>query len=199
MTGKIKNKQTKQKGTTLLEIVVAVGIFSVVILSATGIFQSVAEGQRSAIIAQNIQEEIRYAMEIMGREIRMAKIDDKDCKKVFKLNGTTNNKIYNTDNRYQNILYFKNEGGGCVMYSIKDSRLAKTKGDSSDIPVFLTSSKIKINDLKFYIIDNTAIEISIQPKITVMLDIEYIGKKMHKQQMKIQTTISSRYYEEKSL
>ena len=65
---KIKNNL----GVTLIELIVAVALFSVTILSAMQIFQMVVEGQRSAIAAQSVQESMRYAFEIMSKEIRMA-------------------------------------------------------------------------------------------------------------------------------
>ncbi|MFH1233129.1 MAG: DUF4367 domain-containing protein [Patescibacteria group bacterium] len=181
-----------QKGTTLLEIIVAIGIFSMIILSATGIFQLVVEGQRNAIAAQNIQENIRYAMETISREIRMAQASsDNACQTAFGFSG--NNKIYNT-NSNNNVLYFKNKDGECILYSIENNQLIKAKGSLSN-SIALTSSKIKINNLKFVITDNSVGNNSIQSRVTMALDIEYIGKKMHKQLMQIQTTVSSRYYE----
>ncbi|MBU0647245.1 hypothetical protein KKC67_00310 [Patescibacteria group bacterium] len=194
------NKQIKQKGTTFLEIIVAVGIFSVTILLATSIFQSVSDGQRSAMVAQNIQEDVRYAMEIMSREIRMAQVFDET--KCFEEDQLTENRIYNTEsnaqnqNQNQNGLYFKNEEGDCVKYFIKDNNLVKIKEGLTDlIPLIsnkIISTKIIISNLKFDIIDSPAN--NIQPRVTITLDVEYSGKKMHKQQMKIQTTVSSRHY-----
>ncbi|MEK7557885.1 MAG: hypothetical protein AAB530_01605 [Patescibacteria group bacterium] len=196
------NKQIKQKGTTFLEIIVAVGIFSIAILLATSIFQSVSDGQRSAMVAQNIQEDVRYAMEIMSREIRMAQVFDKT--KCFKEDQLTKNRIYNTENNAQNQnqngLYFKNEEGDCVKYFIENNNLVKIKEGSTDlIPLIsnkIISTKIIISNLRFYIIDSPANPngANIQPRVTIALDVEYSGKKMHKQQIKIQTTVSSRYY-----
>jgi len=197
------NKYIKQKGTTFLEIVVAVGIFSVTILLATSIFQSVSDGQRSAMVAQNIQEDVRYAMEIMSREIRMAQIfDEEEC---FKKDQITKYRIYNTErnaqnqNQNQNGLYFKNEKGDCVKYFTENYNLVKTKEGSTDlIPLIsnkIISTKIIISNLRFDIVDSSTNSNSyIQPRVTITLDVEYSGKKMHKQQMKIQTTVSSRHY-----
>src|SRR3989339_604522 len=64
----IKNK----KGFTLMELIVSMAIFSASILMATGVFKSAIEGQRSAIAAQNTQESMRYAFEVMSKEIRGA-------------------------------------------------------------------------------------------------------------------------------
>ncbi|MDD5295066.1 MAG: prepilin-type N-terminal cleavage/methylation domain-containing protein [Patescibacteria group bacterium] len=48
-----RNIIKNNKGVTLLEMTVAVAIFSVVMLSATEIFRLVIESQRNAIASQN--------------------------------------------------------------------------------------------------------------------------------------------------
>src|SRR3989338_7515952 len=52
-----------QKGTSLLELLVALSLFAMIILSATSIFKAVIDGQRNSISAQNVQESLRYALE----------------------------------------------------------------------------------------------------------------------------------------
>ena len=53
-------------GVTLLELVVAVTLFAALMLAATGIFKMVNDGQRNAVSAQNVQENMRYALEKMS-------------------------------------------------------------------------------------------------------------------------------------
>src|SRR3989338_10006398 len=79
----------KEKGTSLIELLVAITLFSFMILAATQIFKMVIDGQRNAVSAQNVQENIRYAMEKISKEIRMAKISNDDC-----LGGAIN-KVFN--------------------------------------------------------------------------------------------------------
>ena len=63
-------------GMSLLEILVAVSFFVVIILAATSIFSLVIKQQRSAISSQNVQESLKYFLEIMSKEIRTAEKDD---------------------------------------------------------------------------------------------------------------------------
>jgi prepilin-type N-terminal cleavage/methylation domain-containing protein len=174
-----------QKGITLLELIVAVGIFSVVILAATGIFQAAMEGQRSAIAAQNLQESMRYAFEVMSKEIRMAqKSTGGDCG-----GGFGSGKIYKTKSG-NDELNFKNYNGECVKYRLNGDRL---EIERNSIAGFITPDEIKVSNLKFSIVDNIPAE---QSKVTMKMDIETAGgKDMHKQRMTIQTSVSARYYE----
>lgn len=173
---KIKNR----KGVSLLELIIAIGIFSIIILSAIGIFQSVVNGQRDAISAQNIQENIRYAMETISREIRMAqKTLNNEC------NGSSDY-IYRTEN---NTLYFKNMHGECVEYETENNAFKITR---DDVAIgFITPNEIIVTNLKFNVVDGSAT----QPRVSLRMDVEAsTSKKEHKQKMVIQTTISSRDY-----
>ena len=103
------NIKKNKSGVSLIELMVATAIFSVLILLAAQIFKMVVDGQRSAISAQNVQENMRYALEKMSKEIRMAQISNTDCL------GAATNKIFNTANS-DSELYFKNKDGQCLTY-----------------------------------------------------------------------------------
>ncbi len=179
-----KIKQNKS-GVTLLEMMVAVTIFTVVMLSATKIFQMVIESQRSAIAAQNLQESMRYAFEVMAKEIRMAQ---KDVGEPDQCPNVGNGKVYKT-NPAKNQLNFRNFNEECVKYYLDSDRLKINRDSDSG---YITPDEIKVSNLQFEVIDDVGNE---QSMVTVKMDIEATGKEMHKQIMKIQTTISLRYYE----
>ncbi len=63
------------KGFTLIELVVAMAAFSFVVLSMTGVAQSVIKSQRKAFALQEVQENGRYLLESVGKEIRMSTIN----------------------------------------------------------------------------------------------------------------------------
>jgi prepilin-type N-terminal cleavage/methylation domain-containing protein len=173
------------KGVSLIELIVALAIFSVLILSATGIFKMVIDGQRSSISAQNVQENMRYAMEKMSKEMRMAQISDQDC------DVAATNKVFNTANNDQE-LYFKNQNGDCITYYLENNRLKVMAGAISD---FVTPTKIEVSNLKFSVVDNLiGTSYGNQPYATMVMDVKAIGQAIHKQEMKIQMTVSSRYY-----
>jgi len=183
----IKNKQ----GITLLELVVAISLFSVVIISATQIFKMVIEGQRNAIASQNIQESMRYAFEAMSKEIRMAQEDvggPGQCPSV------NNGKVYDTSDNEQ--LYFKNQYDDCVSYYLEDdiNGISRLTIDRDLVPAYVTPDDIIVSDLKFSVYDDGDTDV-IQSIVTIKMKIKAVGKAMHEQEMTMQTTISSRYYE----
>ena len=189
-----KTRHTATTGFTLIEMMVAVTIFSVITLAATAIFKTVVEGQRSAVAAQNIGESMRYALELAAREIRSAQKSDGVCKTLFNPEPTPLYKIYNKNNNDEGeIIYFRNKNGECTAYYLLGERLAVTRGLDAG---FLTPQKIKIKNLKFNITDDLIGAFhSVHPFIAISMEAEAEGKAEHKQTIKMQTSISSRFYE----
>lgn len=181
MNNILKNK----KGFTLMEMIVAVAIFSTVTLAATSIFQYIVEGQRSAIASQNIQEATRYSFEAIGKEVRMAILDE-----VGTCHVDSSPHIYSVKNITNDELYFMNQYEECVAYYLEDGRLKIERGDAL-ADAFITPDDIAVSDLKFAIEDDFT---ATQPRVTIKMKIKSLGKDMHEQDMYMQTTISSRYY-----
>ena len=186
-----KDIKKNKKGFSLLEILVAVSIFSVLIISATEIFKMVTEGQRNAIAAQNIQENIRFVLEMISKEIRTAqKAGAGDCP-----SGVPTGKVYKTGTGSE--LYLKNYDDKCVTYRLNGDRfeIERYPAGSPNLAVsgFITPDEIEVSNLQFNIIyDDVSID---QSMVVISMDIKAAGKAMHEQNMKLQTAISSRYYE----
>lgn len=171
---------------SLIELIAAVTIFTVLILLATEIFKMVVDGQRSAISAQNVQESMRYALEKISKEIRTAQIAGScAC-------GAADKKIFNTANNDQ-ALCFKNKNNQCVNYYLENNRLKATVGAVTD---FITPAKIQISNLKFYAADDLiGATHDVQPYVSLVMDVKAIRQAISEQKIKIQLTASSRYYE----
>jgi prepilin-type N-terminal cleavage/methylation domain-containing protein len=186
----VRNIFNNQKGVSLVELLVAMSVFTIMMLSATGIFQYIIEGQRSALAAQNTQESLRYVMEIFAKQIRSAERD---------LTGVCNNvpdaDVFATDGNELNFKYVNSlDESECLKYYLNGETLMVDKYDvASGIPysAAVTPDKIRVTSLRFIAVDNALS----QPRVTINLDAEAIGKQMHKQSLKLQTTISSRLYD----
>lgn len=183
----IKNNQ----GVTLLELIVAVSLFTVSILLATQIFRMVIDGQRDAIAAQNMQESMRYTFERISKEIRMAQKDiDNACIGLP-------NKIYEVSSSgsgSNDILTFLNYHGQCIEYSLSDGRLYMTREPGvSEISLPITVGKVNINNLRFEVMGSD-LETD-QLLVIVKINAEVKAKEQFRHKIKIQTSISSRYYE----
>lgn len=88
----------QQRGTTLIEIVVAMSIFSIVLLLIVGIFSRFITIQRHDIAEFRLQEDVRLALEVFNREARLS------YGATFAAQGTA--------------VIFRNQNGACVTYRI---------------------------------------------------------------------------------
>ena len=71
----IKKRKNSQRGFTLVELIIALAVFSIVITIVIGSANSVFRGQRKAFAMQNAQESSRFILEVMAKEIRMSTIN----------------------------------------------------------------------------------------------------------------------------
>ena len=67
--------KNKNKGFTLIEMIVALGVFSLVVITMTIIAGSAIKSQRKAFSLQNSQESTRFLLESISKELRMSVIN----------------------------------------------------------------------------------------------------------------------------
>lgn len=178
---RIQDIGKNQKGTTLMELVVALVLFATAMLSATQIFNMVMKVQRTALISQNIQSDMRYLTEVITKEMRMAEVD----KSGFCI---TKDKVYETDGE---SLEFVNSNNKCVKYEVVDGNFKITRG-VGDTKV-VTSQDTIIKDINFEQYGEVPAS---QPQLTINMDIKLAGGGGTKEkEINFQTTISTRHYE----
>jgi len=186
----MKKYNHNKAGFSLMEMLLAISIFVIIMLSATRIFQLVVQGQRQAIAAYHVQENLKYFFEVMSKEVRMAKMDTAgDCYPT-----TAVDQLYTVET---NNLYFKNYDGQCVHYFIaNDNGVNRFKIERGLNNGYITTSNININSLKFDV--KSSVDTGTQAEqasVTVNLEAEAVAPELDKSQMILQTTITSRYYE----
>jgi len=188
----MKNNLKHKKGFTLIEVLVSVSLFSVIIVSVAGIFKLAIDGQRSAIATQNVQESLKYFLEVTAKEIRMAQTNKGVCPII-----PNDSVFYISTGSLGDILRFKNYYGKCVSYFLINDgvsnrfEIVRGDGGSSDISGFISPAKININDLHFSL---NSLASSSQPMITINLNASAVGGNSLESAMTLQTSITSRYY-----
>ncbi|MFH0852048.1 MAG: prepilin-type N-terminal cleavage/methylation domain-containing protein [bacterium] len=162
-------------GFTLLELLVALAIFLTVMTMAVSIFLTALKNQRQGFLSQNLQDDARYIMEVIAKEVRMSK-------------------IYTATSANSSVLSIKNQNNVDVVYCFTtvDGRLAITRqiGTSCSVQASarLNSSQIRV-DGRFYV-RNSAGE---QPRVTVVLHI--YPSTTAQPEMWIEDTITNRIYQ----
>ena len=157
-----------KKAFTLIEILVAVSIFIVVITVALTLFVSGINGQRKVIALQDVQDNVRFLMGFIIKEIRMSEINY--------INSS--------------ILNITRPGGELVTYTFNNSEGTIERTDSS------TNGPINSNDVlvygNFYGLGIGSSD-NQQARVTIVMDVQKnSGKVEGNASIKVQTTISQR-------
>ncbi len=165
--------KNKNNGFTLIELIIALAIFGLVIVSMAAVTVSVIKSQRKNFALQNIQEPARYILESMSKEIRMGRINSPDSGGSQRdILNITNDKNENVDYRFiaANRLQRRVDGGGWQYLS--PANLEVTGG-------------FYINKSSF---PNRAV-------VTIVMQIKATGTKIEEQaEVYLQSTISQRSY-----
>ena len=162
---RIKNK--KNTGFTLIELIVAMAVFSLAIVGAVGIFIRAIEGQRKIAAIQAVEENARFVLEMLAKEVRMSAVNSP--------NGA---------NDSLDIIARKEAGDEPVVYSLANGQIIRN-GEA------ITSSQVKVSRLKFYINKSAGAPTLVSLAITIENQSQKTEKKA---EMNLATTLSDRVY-----
>lgn len=116
----------KNKGFTLIELIIALAAFSVIIVSMATIANSVIKSQRKTFVSQDTQENARYILESASKELRTSRVNTADSggSAVTSLN-ITNANGETVDYRFaSNKVQRQVDGGGWQDLNPADLELA---------------------------------------------------------------------------
>ncbi len=180
----VLKEKLKSSGFTLVEILVAMAIFSIVTGVAIGVFATAMKLQRKILAEQQVLDQTSYALEYMSRAIRMAKKDlTGSC---LTSAGAKNN--YETDGSRIRFLNYMNK---CQEFFSQGGQLKEQKSTDNSAANFEAALPLTSDDLSadFKIASSGwDQDDNLQPAVTMFLDIE--GQNLAK--IQIQTTISQR-------
>lgn len=185
MTGFLPNN----KGYTLIELMVALGVFSVVVIMISGLITRLIFIERRDIGEQALQEDLRFALEVFSREARLAYAS------TFALADGTGKSVV-----------MRNQNGNCVNYRLNDENGALERAEVSSGGVDclgagfsgryapLTSQRVQFDFLRFDIPDSIYNQgdarLDRQGFITIIMKAR--AKKTSTPPLELQTTITSR-------
>lgn len=161
------------KGFTLIEMIVAVGVFTVAITLSLASFLNISAIQKKAEAFRAVNNNLNFALEAMVREIKTG------IKYVpFPLDSSS--------------LSIKNSGGENVTFSLSDNQIKRTvetaEGEST---LALTAPEVEITNLNFIVSGQQSGD-GFQPKATIIINGLIEEKGEIKSRLNLQTTISQR-------
>lgn len=158
-------------GFTLVELIIAVAIFSLVTATAVGLLTSALRVQRRSIAIQNIQDNGRYLLELMAKEARMSE-------------------IMNSDGESQ-TLSLVHPVNGNITYAFTGAPNWQLTREDDDGVGTISSDEVEIEGMFF--VDGKIFNDNEQPTVTVIIEVRTTGAKSEEQtEIKLQTTLSQR-------
>jgi prepilin-type N-terminal cleavage/methylation domain-containing protein len=194
----MKNNVTRVRGGiggfTLIEMMVAVSIFSIVMLVSTGAIFSMVEANKKARAVQSVMTNLNFALESMSRDIRVGSgysCESAAGSRVDCLGGGDYFSFYaNRDvngngiiNAFDTVTYRK------VGSRIEKEILTNEGAGGLSVSSPITASEIQVTNMQFYV-TGTGIGEG-QPKVTVVIQ-GYSGTSTTRSDFNIQTTVSQR-------
>ena len=163
---------SRVEGVTLIELMVSIAVFSLVVVSVSGIFATSVKLQRRSVAYQQLLDQTSYLSEYMSRAVRMAKKDLNGlCTGTAKLNYEFSGQC----------LKFRNYKDQCQKFCLDGARIKDQNGD------YLTSGDLNILSFSVNLSGQTQND-NVQPKVAISFDIQ--GKENLR--LKIQTAVSQR-------
>lgn len=143
-----KDLPRQRRGFTLIELVVAVAIFSVVIIIVMSCFSMAIKAQKRVISIQSIQENAKFILDFMAKETRMSIIN-------------------NTADGISSILNMtRSSDGSSVVYSFIDGNLTRNGKSMNPDDISITGN--------FYI-SGVVEDDGLQPKVTISMKLKGLG------------------------
>jgi hypothetical protein len=183
------------KSYTLIEVLVAVSIFTIIIAAPTGFLVGSLKGQQKALASQKLLNNTSYTLEYISRALRMAK-KELNCSDITNLATCSCLKTQGYGYNYENpngdisAIRFINYKEECQEFFLEDFRLKESK---DGIENYLTAEDLEIILLKFRLSGESQTDNN-QPRVALLLEIK--GGKGLKDELrpliKIQTAISQR-------
>lgn len=186
-----------KKGFSLVEMIVSLGIFTIILFIATSAFLTVVNADRKSRATRIAMDNLNLTLEDMSRRIKTGSsyncganiAPTKDCS-----GGENSFKFVDQDNRP--IIYKWAQGTGCsVSYGLAQGCILRTiPGDPLTSFMLATSPEIDITKLKFLVSGSDLSPDTRQPVVVVMIE-GTLGVDPKKTTFKIQTTITQRKYD----
>lgn len=162
--------KSSQSGFTLVEMLVASLIFSIIVLAVSGIFTQILDNERRAFAAEKIQENGLFILETMAREIRVSRIQNQDSTDCSATTLTVNHPV-----------------NGTVTYALAGGALTRTAGG---ITTDLSSSDIAFSRLNFCVLGSAPSDQK-QARVAILASIQNKTGKIILT-VNLETSVSSR-------
>jgi prepilin-type N-terminal cleavage/methylation domain-containing protein len=185
-----------RRGFTLLELIVSVGLFSIIMLIVTSAYLTMVDLDRKARATSDVMTNLSFVVESMGREIRTG--TNYRCS----TNGTTFSDI--TPNCINGGTAFKytDSRGWIITYSLvapagKGQVMITVDNGSTAVTSPLTDTRVDVNRLDFYVrgIGKSSPDTYLSPQVSFVIQGEVQSQPGDIVEFSLQSSATQRYLE----
>lgn len=160
----MKPQHSKQRGFTLVELLVSLALFSIVMAISIGTLLSIIDANRKAQTMRTAIDNIHFAIESMARNIRTGYQYDCSPASAATLencpNGGTSFRFVDDQNKV--VIYSFDAAG---------DRLMRNYDGGGDVPLTAPPPELVIDDARFYLTGTggTGANAIVQPTVTIVI------------------------------
>jgi prepilin-type N-terminal cleavage/methylation domain-containing protein len=176
------HKKIKQRGFTLIEIMVSLSVFIIIMTVSLGSILSILEANDKAQTKKTAMDNLNFALESMSRTVRFGT--------NYYCGTTSTNPPPALDCPSGGSSFsIRSADGALIVYSLSGGRIMKTVSGTMS-PV--TSSEITINRLTFYVFNSAPPSDLGQPRVLLILSGTVGNKTSTQSTFNLQTLMSQR-------
>lgn len=178
-----------KKGFSLIELIVGMGIFSVVSIVAISSFLLSVRAHRIILAEKEVSESVNFALEFMSRQMRVVQKFDGSVTCSGLTSGET---FYNPTDTTE--VRFINSQDKCIRFFLaSDSIMYENTTDLTGNISLTNISIVDIKSLNFFLQGQLDSDLE-QPRVTIAIEAGGVGPSAEEQgvSFEIQTTVSSR-------
>ena len=161
--------KTKQKGFTLVELLVSVGLFGMIVALTTGIFTSALRNQRTIVALMAANDNVELALEQMAREIRTG---------------------FNFSSSGANRIEFTSARGDAVAYAYDATRKVVVR-EENGTQIAITGRNVNVAKLSF-LLQNGGQTVAAPLRVTVLIEVRPTLPTLENITTNLQITITPR-------
>lgn len=179
----------KEKGFSMVELIVVIAILMLIITSASDLFISMIQHQRRTLSSQELLNQTSYVVEYMSRALRMAKKDaDGTC-----LEAGANYEITHSGSGIKFVNHSNEDICQEFFWNSTENRIEESK-DSGVTYIPITSDSLIVNSFKVKLYGNSLGDTD-QPRVVFAMDVQFQGSVDQPRKI-IETSISQRNLDE---
>lgn len=182
---KIPSSNRASRGFTLVEMIVSIGLFTIVLFISSSAFLAVLNADRKSRSTRVAMDSLNLSLEDMARRIKTGS--------AYYCGGTVASTGTNdcSSPGISSIAFTEQDGTTRTAYRLDGTTIKRQVG-SGGPELSVVASEITINKLIF-IVKGSGVNDSIQPYVTILIDGTTKGKILS--HFEIQTTVTERAYD----